>query len=306
GASDYIVKPFNGYEIAARVGAQIRAKRNYDEIKELGEQILRTKAALVESEKMAAVGSLAAGVAHEFNNLLFIMGGHMQLSSANPEPAQVRRTAEVVTELIGRGKGLVDELLLFSRSGEQEAFSSVDFGELLGQELALLRENLAAEKVVVDFSVSKVPPIRANRAQLSRVAMNLFLNAIEAMRGMENKKMGISLGPCSSHDCGCPCVPTRVSGVRCLELLVTDTGSGISAELRDKIFHPFMSTKAMRGGAKCVSSERGLGLFVSYGIVRRHGGKISFKSVPMKGTVFSVRLPMSGALCEHSSCEKNS
>ena len=301
GASDYIIKPFNGHEIAARVGAHAKAKLHYDEVRELNEQITATRAALVESEKMAAVGSLAAGVAHEFNNLLFMIGGHIQLGLREPTPQRLGRMSSITAELVGRGKTLVNELLSFSRGEAGEERVAADLNELLARELDMLAHNFREEGIAVELSASPLPEIKVCKTQFSRIVSNLLLNALDAMRGCREKKLAIVLGPCSMSDCNCPCATAQNSGVKCVELTVRDSGCGISPQIRGKLFHPFMSTKQYGGGGV---SGKGLGLFICYGIVRKHGGRITFESEPGKGTEFKVRLPVNGSLCASGDCGK--
>ncbi|NLO92308.1 MAG: ATP-binding protein [Elusimicrobia bacterium] len=126
------------------------------------------------------------------------------------------------------------------------------------------------------------------------------MNSLDAMREAPEKMLEVSLGACEVADCCCPGASIDASGLKCVELSVRDSGCGMTEAVRKRLFHPFMSTKRDLSGTSV--SGKGLGLFVSYGIVRRHGGRILCDSAPGQGTGFRVRLPLRGSLCGCGEC----
>jgi len=290
GAADYIIKPLNGEEANARVETHLRMKRAYDDLRALNEDMRRTQSALIESSKMAAVGNLAAGIAHEFNNILFIMSGYLQLHEIAPQKTDTDQLYKSFKELVARAGGIVNGLMQFVKTGDMK--ESTDINALLEKDLALLDKLVTNGGVTLEKDFGELPKVSVSPSQISQVFVNLILNAVDAMRPREERLLTIKTW--YEKDCQrCPVEACRnmVAG-GCAVISFKDTGGGIPARVKDRMFHPFVTTKGVIGGGDDdVSPGKGLGLFVSYGIVQNHGGRLAFASSDGEGTEFFVVLP---------------
>lgn len=216
------------------------------------------------ADRLAAVGEMAAGIAHEINNALAIIFGHVDVEGATTE--ELRESMAKIDAQAHRIAGIVRGVLGFARARPQRLVP-VDLAELTGKVLELLRHDLSRQKVRVttDFAAS-LPPARADPLQLQQVLVNLVTNAIHAMTGRSDNWLQIEL---------------RTEGDR-LAVVVSDGGPGIPADVLPRIFDPFFSTK---------TEGSGLGLSVSYAIARAHGGDLRVESEPGHGATFTLLLP---------------
>lgn len=241
------------------------------------ETLNKTQQELLHKERLASMGQLAAGVAHEINNplgtiLLFAEAMHKELSRAGD--TQHCRDLQVIIEETTRCKNIVADLLNFARQQEVLA-QETDLHALLEQviEEAKRRPLFAEVEIVRNFDPN-LPTIQADAAQLRQVFTNLLNNSAEAMDGR-----------------GTITLTTRARGEQ-IEVQVSDTGCGIPEEHLSKLFTPFFTTKPPGKGT-------GLGLSIVYGIVKMHRGQITVNSKVGEGTTFSVflpvRLPQGGA-----------
>jgi PAS domain S-box-containing protein len=229
------------------------------------------EAQLRQAQKMEAIGSLAGGVAHDFNNVLQAMLSHVQLLSAvGSDPARVAAAAAELEQQIRRGATLTRQLLLFSRR-ETTKPEALDLNEIVRTSAQLLRrlvrENISFRLVLAEDAL----PVRADRGQLDQVLMNLVVNAADAMPDGGVLRVGTG----RSAD-GLPWVS------------VSDTGRGIPEAIRDRVFEPFFTTKAPGKGT-------GIGLSVVRAIVEQHGGAIQLESGVGRGTTFRITFPASDA-----------
>ncbi len=230
---------------------------------------------LIQSGKIAAIGTLTAGIAHELNNPV----NNIVLTAEALKEDFSRLGQEEAMELIKdllvqseRASEIVRNLLDFSRS-EQPVFERVDLGRIIRDTLKLLQNQIALSGVEVERDLPpKLPIIYGDPKTLQQVFLNLFVNAIQAM-----KNGGMLAIKASSED-----------GGHWLKVEVADTGIGIEPEDLPHIFEPFYSTKEVGRGT-------GLGLSVSYGIVQKHGGHLEVKSQKGKGATFTVVLPVEGS-----------
>ena len=235
---------------------------------------------MVDVEKLAAVGQLAAGVAHELNNpLTGIMGysevaleafGRKPAGEITPDELQkMIAYFEQIGVLTQRCRTIIIDMLTFARQHKEEP-REIRLNDLLGETLLFLDTSMSKRKVsVVREFQEGLPVFQANPVQLQQVFTNILLNAAQAM-----------------PEGGRLTVRTRRSG-DALHAEFADTGTGIPPELQKRIFEPFFTTKPAGEGT-------GLGLSVSYGIVRKHGGDILVESESGKGSVFTVVLPVRG------------
>gem|GEM_PF-639662 len=245
------------------------SQRQLERLLTVLDELSRTQAQLVHSEKLASVGMLAGGVAHEINNPLMVILGRTELllmEDGLPDGAkQNLETIRTETERIGR---IVENLLTFSRKSRQEKIEQVNVNEVLNRTLMLSEHQLTVGNVrVIKQLDEQIPPIQANPGQLQQVFMNLIINAHHAMP--TGGQLIVRTGT----------IPRDRVFVE-----VEDTGCGIPPEDLDRIFDPFFTTKEEGKGT-------GLGLAVSRNIVESHGGQIGVQSTPGDGTVFRVILP---------------
>jgi two-component system NtrC family sensor kinase len=230
---------------------------------------------LVQSEKMASLGTLAASIAHEINNPLsgILTSAKLMLRTLAEGPADERaqrsfaRQLTLVERETQRCTAIVRNLLDFARQREP-TLKDVDINACLDEALSLLTNQIRIQGVVLDRRLAPVPYVRADFGQLRQVFVNIVLNACEAMRGG-----------------GTLTVQTRVAPDGGVEVEVRDTGAGIPREHLSKIFDPFFTTK---------EKGTGLGLSVVYGVVQRHGGTARIDSEVGKGTAVVIRLPRAG------------
>jgi PAS domain S-box-containing protein len=240
-----------------------------------------TEAQLRHAQKMEAVGQLAGGVAHDFNNLLLAILANTGLASdyASSTPELV----EHLTEIEGaaqRAADLTKQLLAFSRRQPLRPVS-VDLNERLRGLMKMLRR-LLPESISIDLTAGHgLRSVNADPSQLEQVIVNLCVNARDAMEQggqltIETENVLIDGRYCESH-------PWARPG-RYVLLSVTDTGCGMTAEVRERAFEPFFTTKAANQGT-------GLGLATVYGIVQQHDGLVHLSSEPGAGTTFKIYLP---------------
>lgn len=245
----------------------------------LFDELRHKQAELIQSSKLAAVGTFAAGTAHEFNNLLGSMLGHAQLARAEDSAAEKDRALDVVVQACLRGRSVTRGLLTFARRSEQRRELS-DLADAIDETLTLVAIDLRKAQVAVVRQIEPAPPTVCDLGQIAQVVLNLVTNARDAMR----------------PDGGTLTVGLRERG-GVIELSVADTGAGIAEPVRERLFEPFVTTKgAHAAGAAAAGDSQphgtGLGLSISYGIVKDHGGEIVVDSTPGAGTTMTVRLPI--------------
>ncbi|MCA1817170.1 MAG: response regulator [Acidobacteria bacterium] len=314
GAYDYVLKPCDldvlttTVERALERRALLNAARDYkatlerhnEELRRSRDELQRLQSQIVQSEKMASLGELAAGVAHELNNPAGFIYGNMDilrectesvetllalygtLTLAPEDAARVRALKERIgyeetlddlhsivsdcREGAERIRDVVQNLRTFSRLDEAE-FKKVDIVEGLESTARLLGRRLSAPNVTLVRDYGELPPVDCFAGQLNQVWLNLLANAAHAVA-----------------DGGEIRVSTRREGDRVV-VRISDTGYGIAPDNLSRVFDPFFTTKPVGEGT-------GLGLSVTYGIVERHGGSIEVESRPGEGTTFTVSLPV--------------
>jgi signal transduction histidine kinase len=222
---------------------------------------------IIQSEKLAEVGRLSAGIAHEINNPLAVIayGADLLLREENLSSFQ----QELVERIAGeseRLKALTGGLLSFSRPRET-ARRWTDLNEVLRDVLRLVRYEVTRHAIELKESYGELPPAYVDPNKLKQVFINLILNASQAM------KEGGTLS-----------VTTRLLDDERVEVSIADTGPGIPAAVREQIFEPFFSTKGEGEGT-------GLGLYICRNIVGEHGGRLLFETEEGKGTMFRLLLP---------------
>ncbi len=246
----------------------------YDELRKNMEDLKRSQQELIQSSKLAAVGTLAAGVAHEFNNLLAAISGHAELGRVSDDVEEIKRALDVVMDSVDRAKKITSNLLTFARRRET-AMEPADITQAVENPLQLLERDLQKSNVEIVRKFYEIPPVLCDIGQLSQVCLNLITNARDAML----------------PDGGTLTVVVKQDGDEVV-ISFSDTGSGVPSYVMENLFQPFVTTKGPLGGGEMVGS--GLGLSVSYGIVKSHGGTIDVETQPGRGSTFTVRLPIEG------------
>ena len=237
---------------------------------------------LRQAQKMEAVGTLAGGIAHDFNNILTIISGFAELAyQSQAEGSQAQSDIQQVLRASERAAELVKQILTFSRQGEHEKIS-VSITPIVKETIKFLRSSLPS---TIDIN-HKIDPalgkVLADPTQVQQVLMNLCTNAGHAMRE-KGGQLSIRLDTIQLVEADLLLDPEMSPGQH-LRLTVSDTGHGISAEILDRIFDPYFTTKKIGEGT-------GLGLAVVHGIVKRHGGTIRVQSHVGQGSSFEVFFP---------------
>jgi PAS domain S-box-containing protein len=227
----------------------------------------RLEEQMSQTEKLTSLGLLAAGVAHEVNTPLAVISNYIQMLAKQMPDGDPRHTIiDKIVKQTFRASEIVNNLLNFSRTGSSE-LADVDVNRVVEETLSLVAHPLKTSQIqVVKQLTEGIPAVRGSANKLQQVFLNLFLNARDAMPtgGMLEVRTG-------SHNGS-------------VEIEVVDTGNGIPREYIHKIFDPFFTTKAGGRGT-------GLGLSVSYGIIKEHSGKIDVRSTPGRGTSFHLEFP---------------
>ncbi len=256
-------------DAAGRVTGWQGIARNITERKQLEQQLLR-------AERLHALGEMSSGVAHDFNNILGAILGRAQLLRRAERDEETQRGLEAIEKAALDGANTVRRLQHFTRKRREEEFFPVDLNQAIKDALAITEArwkdeaNLAGVTIEVATDYGKISPVMGNISELREVLTNMIFNAIEAMP--EGGKLTFKTEEASGWVC----------------LSVSDTGIGMSGDVKARIFDPFFTTKGVKG--------TGLGMSVSYGIIRGHNGEINVESHPGQGTTMLIKLPIPAKL----------
>ncbi len=265
-------------DITDRKQAQTKLETAYAELKKL-------QAQLIQSEKLAAIGELAAGISHEIANPLNVITGRAKLISMEENlNVDIKESIEVIDAQAKRISQIIDRLIKFSRRSEPRQ-ELIDINNLIDETLPLLEFQIRLEniKIAKDYTQG-LPEISGDRNQLQEVFLNILLNAVQAMPDGGRISIKTSLERITEFGIRNGRRKTDIFkiGDEAIVIEFIDTGPGIPKEYLDRIFEPFFTTK---------SQGTGLGLSVSYGIIEAHKGSIYVKSSLGEGTTFVIRLP---------------
>jgi len=242
-------------------------KKSHNQLQISHQELEQAQSHLLRTEKLASIGQLSAGVAHEINNPLgtIMIYAHLLLKSIDKDDPR-REDLELIISEANRAKEIVQGLLSFARETKLRQ-GQMDVSDLLEDVLGLIVNQSLFHNIKIEkFFASDMPSIIADETKLKQVFLNIILNAAQAMEG--NGKLTIS----------------TIIDKKQIKVKIQDTGPGIPPENMGKLFSPFFTTK---------EKGTGLGLAISYGIVERHGGKIDVDSELGKGSTFTISLPIS-------------
>ena len=276
------------YSLAGQAAVAIERTIQYEELQEAHESLKAAQKNLLEAERVNALGQMAAGVAHDFNNLLTGMLGRVELlqkkvDTQGADLPFIRSQLESLHKIVLQGAGTVRRIQEYSRIRKDSPSESVDLNSVVDNSVELTTAKWKDEcetrgvRVDVRFERGRIPSIQGNAADLTQVVSNLIFNAVEAMpKGGELTLKTFQAG-------------------NTIGLEVSDTGDGMSTEVKEKLFQPFFTTK---------DNGYGLGTSIIYGIVARHGGNIHVSSEEGMGTTFLLRLPVAnGAMADQPSID---
>ena len=263
----------------ARATLMSELERSYAELAQTNEKLKQTQAQLIQTAKMASLGELVAGIAHEINNpLAYVIANHATVSKIvrelrhvsdhQPETDKIDKVESRLASMaegLGRIRDIVLNLRTFSRL-EEGKFKSVKVSESVDSVIRLLEHNFRG-RIEMAIEYGAEDELFCSPAVLNQVVMNIVANAVDAIEG--EGRIAIRTG--------------IENGM--FAITVTDNGSGIAPEIRDRIFEPFFTTKPVGAGT-------GLGLAISYSIVEAHRGTISVQSKPGEGSTFTIRIPL--------------
>lgn len=228
---------------------------------------------LVQSEKMAGIGTLASGIAHEFNNLLQIIRGHSEYALKTMKAEDMEEALHIVLDSSDKASRIIVDLRTFSKE-ESLKKRLCEITKPIEEVLSLTEGQLRKNNIKVVKRFMKTPKIRINIGEMQQVFLNMITNAWDAMMP-KGGKLEIKVKEIKGY----------------AEVKISDTGKGIKEEDLIRLFDPFFTTKKHKVGEREIRGT-GLGLSVSYGIVKRHGGEIDVESVEGKGTTFTIKLPI--------------
>jgi signal transduction histidine kinase/CheY-like chemotaxis protein len=274
----------------ARLAVSIFAERRERESRMMTLEALRIERQLRQAQRLETLGTLAGGIAHDFNNLLGAILGYGEMALRNVRAdSRLRRDIENIIIAGERGHALVDRILAFSRSGVGEQVA-VHVEEVVRETLALFAAKLPEHIVIERQLHASSAAVTGDPTQIHQVLMNLLTNAVQAMPSGGTLRVSLDRVHLQA-----PRVATTgsIAAREYVAMDVSDSGSGIPAEIFEKIFDPFFTTKEVGVGT-------GLGLSLVHGIVTGLGGAIDVATTVGKGSVFKVYLPISGNVAVQS------
>jgi signal transduction histidine kinase len=248
---------------------RLRVLQQNRRIRMMSDQLRRQRQAMIQHEKMVAMGQMAAGVAHEITNPLASMDSMLQLLQRKPDRL-AGDTADKLREQVTRISNIVRQLTQFAHPPEAQ-WQTVSVGDLVERSLQMVRFDHRIRQVRLDVRVSgQTQLVLAQPQAMEQVLVNIILNALDAMAEVSEPRLEIRADR-DRNEC---------------RIEIADNGHGIAAEHLNRLFEPFFTTKPVGKGT-------GLGLSISYSMVRQHGGRIEVQSLPNQGARFTIYLPAS-------------
>ncbi len=294
GASDYISKPYIPKILRARVDAAVRIVEMTKKLRDFGqdmENLAKERAEqMVHTDRLATIGMLSSGIAHEINNPTAFISVNLQLLEENwqaiektiqmaPDSENKNIATNIAVEMpnilgnmkngVKRIASIVESLKQYYRADKSTKQKWCDIRTVIDESLKICHNRLKNDVQISKKFAGDLPKIRINSQEIEQVFINLFINAADAMENSSQKKLMIDVDKTSQN----------------LEIKVTDTGKGIKEELIQKIFNPFFTTKAKNSGT-------GMGLSISKNIIDKHKGKFYAKNRNQGGMEFYIKLPL--------------
>lgn len=268
---------------------------SYEVLKLKSKELEMTQDGLIETSKMSAIGTLAAGVAHEFNNILTIIQGYVELSHGTKglDPC-TKKSFSIIKDAVQRGRKITRDLMEFYHQNGSGGKSYINFHEIIKSALLLTEKMINDNKIEVELHLEKTPLMKGYVNQLSHVLIQMISNSCDAMELSTEKRLSISLTYCKNekknelcmlkNECAHPC--------GCVWLSVADTGCGMDESVKNKIFEPFFTTKGVIADGYDIKPGTGLGLYISYEIIKKHNGKFFVDSKEGSGTKIKIQFPL--------------
>lgn len=247
--------------------------KNISDIKKLQKQMML-------SEKLSAVGQLAAGVAHEFNNILAIILGRVQLLmiKSSVDKQKLDRALKVVEDQINRGANIVNDLNTFAKPHEPD-FKSNSVSQIMKKTIKIVKDQFSLKSIKIISNYKERSKVMADYGMMQQVFLNLLINARDAIL-LSNKEKGIIK------------VSVNETGKQ-IKVSIIDNGTGMDEEVKNQIFSPFFTTKgAWKFKSDSELKGTGLGLAITHTIIKQHKGNIVVESQKGKGAVFEITLPV--------------
>jgi signal transduction histidine kinase len=266
---------------ASQAATALENSRLFREVQVAAEEVSRAREALLQAQKMDAIGRLAGGVAHDFNNLLTIIHGRCEILRKGFETGtKTRQDLDLIQQTAHRAAALTGQLLAFSRRQVLQP-RELQLNGAVEESVSMLQRLIGEHITLTTVAGARRDRVKADPTQLEQVLMNLAINARDALpQGgrltIETADVDLDEGFAHEH-------PGAGTGPH-VRLSVRDDGVGMSAEIQARIFEPFFTTKEKGRGT-------GLGLSMVYGIVKQHGGYIGVDSEEGRGTTFEIYLP---------------
>ena len=261
---------------ASQVSISIENAHLFFDLRQTLQELKQAQSQIIQAEKLRAMGEMASGVAHDFNNVLAVILGNIQLLLHQLDhlgQEEVRERLKIIESSAKDGAETIRRIQEFTGMRRDKDFISLSLNEIIGEvaNVSQPRWKDQSQKKGVQIELIKelgnIPLILGNPSELREVLTNIVFNAVDAMP--EGGKITVSTQPQADD---------------WVEVRIADTGIGMAEEVRKRVFDPFFTTKGV--------TNSGLGMSVSYGIVKRHGGEILIESGPGKGTTFIIHLPM--------------
>jgi len=261
--------------LASQVSVSIENAQLFFQLKQTLKELKQAQSQIIQAEKLRAMGEMASGVAHDFNNVLAVILGNIQLLLHQLDhlgPEEIRERLKTIEQASKDGAETVRRIQEFTGVRRDKEFSPFSLNEIITDVVNITQPRWKDEpqkkgvQVELVKNFGKIPTILGNPSELREVLTNIIFNAVDAM-----------------PNGGEITISTQPQAEDWVEVSIADTGIGMSEEVKKRVFDPFFTTKGV--------TNSGLGLSVSYGIVKRHGGEILIESEPGKGSTFMLHLP---------------
>lgn len=260
---------------ASQVSIFIENAQLFSDLKKTLQELKQAQDQIIQTEKLKALGEMASGVAHDFNNILAVILGNIQLLIYQLDylrPEDIREQLKIIEKSAKDGAETIRRIQEFTGRKSDREFITLSLNEIIKEVIIITQprwKDQAQKKgieIQVQTQLNDIPFIMGNPSELREVLTNIIFNAIDAM-----------------PEGGVITISSHIQTEDWVELRISDTGIGMSEEVRRRVFDPFFTTKGVKNS--------GLGMSVSYGIIKRHGGDILIESEPGKGSTFIIHLP---------------